>query len=157
LTFETRGLGRGLLLVGGLLAVGIAPQAVGAQALNTIEGAWSADRYILADGTDHEVRGRIFFADRDWQVLFFVMDESGVPRRGSAEGGRYTLEGNSLSLTHEFNLSGGDGLPGLPRSDFSLTVRPESAAVLEPTTTYIEGDRFTLYFPSGNRMTFRRR
>jgi hypothetical protein len=122
-----------------------------------IEGAWTAHRYLLAGGAEHEVRGRIFFAERDWQVLFFVMDEEGAARRGSAEGGGYTLDGEQLVFTHEFNLSGGDAMEGLPAADFSMTVRDEEGAALEPTTIGLDGDALTLHFPSGNRMTFLRR
>ena len=134
-----------------------ATRAVQAPERTGIEGAWAVQRYLLAGGAEHEARGRIFFAERDWQVLFFVMDEEGVARRGSAEGGGYTLEGNRLVFTHEFNLSGGEAMEGLPAADFSMTVRDEEGAVLEPTTIELEGDALTLHFPSGNRMTFRRR
>ena len=122
-----------------------------------LEGAWAAQRYLLAGGEEHEVRGRIFFAGHDWQVLFFVMDGEGVARRGSSEGGRYTLEGDRLTFIHEFNLSGGEAMAGLPAADFSMTVRDAEGALLEPTTVELEGDALTLHFPSGNRMTFRRR
>jgi len=149
-----------LVLFGGDVAAqqrSAATPAVRAPARSGIEGAWTVQRYLLAGGAEHEVRGRIFFAERDWQVLFFVMDEEGVARRGSAEGGRYTLEGERLVFTHEFNLSGGDAMEGLPAADFSMTVRDEEGAVLEPTTIELEGDALALHFPSGNRMTFRRR
>jgi len=134
-----------------------ATPAVEAPERSGIEGAWTAQRYLLAGGADHEVRGRIFFAEQDWQVLFFVMDEEGVARRGSAEGGGYALEGDRLLFTHEFNLSGGHAMEGLPAADFSMTVRDEEGALLEPTTIELDGDALTLRFPSGNRMTFRRR
>ena len=104
-----------ILLLGGDAAAQqrtAATQAVQAPERTGIEGAWTAQRYLLAEGAEHEVRGRIFFAQRDWQVLFFVMGQDGVARRGSAEGGRYTLEGDELTFTHEFNLSGGDAMEG---------------------------------------------
>ncbi len=149
-----------VLLMGGEVAAqrrAAATEAVAAQERGALEGAWTAERYWLADGAEHEVRGRIFFAERDWQVLFFVMDGDGVAQRGSAEGGGYTLEGDRLLFTHEFNLSGGAAMEGLAAADFSMTVRDEEGAVLEPTTIELEGDVLTLHFPSGNRMTFRRR
>ena len=131
-----------------------AARSAPARERSPIEGAWSAQRYVLAGGADHEVRGRIFFAEHEWQVLFFVMDEAGEPRRGSGEGGGYTLRGDNLVFTHEFNLSGGDAMEGLPAAEISMTVRDEEGTVLEPTRAEIQGDALTLHFPSGNRMTF---
>ncbi len=134
-----------------------ATAAVSARERGPLEGAWIAQRYIMAHGAEHEVRGRIFFTERDWQVLFFVMDGDGVAQRGSAEGGGYTLDGDRLLFTHEFNLSGGAAMEGLAAADFSMTVRDEEGALLEPTNIEVSGDVLTLHFPSGNRMTFGRR
>ena len=101
--------------------------------------------------------GRIFFAERDWQVLFFVIDEGGEVRRGSAEGGTYTLDGDQLVFSHLFNLSVGDEMVGLPAAELRMISRSPEGAPLEPTDIRIDGDLLTLFFPSGNRMTFRRR
>ena len=46
-----------------------------------LAGVWQAENYILMDGTEHPVVGKIFFTENDWTVLFFVLDESGVTRR----------------------------------------------------------------------------
>jgi len=141
------------LLLGVVLIV--APlEAEGQQ--NPLQGAWAADRYLLAGGEDHRVEGRIFFGERDWQVLFFVM-EDGAPRRGSAEGGGYTLDGEALVFTHLYNLSVGEPMTGLPAQDLRMIVRSETDAPEEPTRIDVEGTVLTLHFPSGNRMTFRRR
>ena len=58
------------------------------RAQDAVEGAWSGEEYILAEGAVHPIAGQIFFTDGQWQVLFFVL-EDGVPKRGSAEGGTY--------------------------------------------------------------------
>jgi hypothetical protein len=122
-----------------------------------IRGAWAAEAYRLADGPTHPVAGRIFFDKRDWQVLFFVLDADGSVHRGSGEGGGYVLQGDSLVLTHLFNLSVGDAMEGLPESELRMTVRGEADAPVEPTRVARAGDVLTLFFPSGNRMTFRQR
>ena len=128
-----------------------------AQVAPSIVGAWSAETYHLKDGPTHPVQGRIFFADADWQVLFFVMDEDGRPRRGSAEGGGYTLAGDSLVLTHLFNLSVGDAMEGLAAAELRMVARGEEGAPEEPTRVDVSASRLVLHFPSGNRMVFRRR
>jgi len=51
-----------------------------------IVGAWEAQTYLLSTGEEHSLAGKIFFAASDWQVVFFVLDADGTPRRGSAEG-----------------------------------------------------------------------
>ncbi len=144
------------LMVAAAFAVAPARPAAAQQASPGVRGVWAAQRYTLADGTTHPVAGRIFFAERDWQVLFFVLDDAGAPRRGSAEGGTYTLEGDRLVFTHLFNLSAGEAMAGLPAADLRMTARDAEGAPTEPTRIEIEGDTLTLHFPSGNHMTFRR-
>ena len=145
---------RSALALGALVAL-VAP--VAAQSPAELRGAWAAERYYLAGGGEHEVAGRIFFAERDWQVLFFVMDGNGEARRGSGEGGTYTLTGDQLVFSHLFNLSVGEEMVGLPAAELRLVSRRPDEAPLEPTDIRIEGDILSLFFPSGNRMTFRRR
>ena len=122
-----------------------------------IRGAWAAEHYFMAEGGEHEVQGRIFFTDNDWQVLFFVLDADGVPRRGSGEGGTYTRVGGQLVFSHLFNLSVGEEMRGLPAAELQIVSRRAEDAPLEPTEIDVEGDVLTLHFPSGNRLTFRRR
>jgi hypothetical protein len=135
----------------------LSPVATQAQSAPDVVGAWAAERYFMADGGDHEVQGRIFFTDRDWQVLFFVIDEDGVTRRGSGEGGTYTLDGRQLVFTHLFNLSAGEEMLGLPAAELQMVARQPGDAPVEPTQIDVEGDLLTFHFPSGNRLTFRRR
>jgi hypothetical protein len=122
-----------------------------------IQGVWAAESYELADGPTHPVAGRIFFDEREWQVLFFVLDSAGTVHRGSGEGGDYVLRGDSLVLTHLFNLSAGDAMQGLPESELTMSVRRRADAPEEPTRVERTGELLTLFFPSGNRMTFRQR
>ena len=121
-----------------------------------LAGAWEAVEYELAAGTSYEVRGRIFFSETDWTVLFFVVDGDGEARRGSAEGGTYSLDGSDLVFTHLYNLSQGAELEGLPAADLQMTARVGEGPT-EPSTISIEGDRLEIYFPSGNSMRFDRR
>ncbi|MCH7473958.1 MAG: hypothetical protein IIA27_04740 [Gemmatimonadetes bacterium] len=121
-----------------------------------LQGAWAAENYVLQDGPTHRVTGRIFFTQTEWTVLFFVMDEEGEPRRGSGEGGTYSLHGNDLLFSHLFNFSIGEEMPGLAAAPLQMIARDASEAVTEPSTIQISGDQLTVFFPSGNRMTFTR-
>ena len=121
-----------------------------------IEGVWRAETYALAGGVSHQVDGTIFFSAGAWQVLFFVVDEEGVARRGSAEGGSYTLEGDRLTFRHRYNLSGGEAMEGLPASELRMQLRDAAGEAVEPCTIEISTRRLTIHFPSGNRMIFSR-
>lgn len=132
------------------------PTLTAAQSGEDVRGPWAADEYLLADGPTHVVRGQIFFGERDWQVLFLVMDETGAPRRGSAEGGTYERTDDGVVFRHLFNLSVGEAMEGLAEAPLRMVARDPEEAPLEPTRVGVEGGVLTLYFPSGNRMTFRR-
>ena len=122
-----------------------------------LAGVWQAATYILMDGTEHPVVGKIFFTEHDWTVLFFVLDESGVTRRGSGEGGKFTLTGDQLVLTHRYHLSAGEAMPGLAASELRMVARgPDTSAPEEPCQVIRNGNRLQLNFPSGNAMTFNR-
>lgn len=121
-----------------------------------LAGVWRAETYELAAGATHEVRGRITFADGAWLVVFFVVDDEGTPRHGSAEGGTYSLDGDRLVFRHEYHLAGGEGVAGIPSSPLRLELRDAGEARVEPSLIGLEGERLTIHFPSGNRMTFRR-
>ena len=122
-----------------------------------IPGAWKPETYRLKSGPIHEVTGLITFTEKDWSVLFFIVTDEG-PQRGSGEGGTYTLEGDKLTFRHLYNLSGGHAVDGFEASELSMRVRPADAAdaPAEPCTITIEDDLLTIFFPSGNQMTFRR-
>ena len=122
-----------------------------------IRGAWKPEMYRLESGPVHEVTGLISFTEKDWSVLFFIVTDEG-PRRGSGEGGTYTLEGDKLTFRHLYNLSGGHAVDGFEASELSMRVRPADAAdaPAEPCTITIEDNLLTIFFPSGNQMTFRR-
>ena len=122
-----------------------------------LRGSWKPETYQLKSGPVHEVTGLITFTEKDWSVLFFIVTDEG-PRRGSGEGGTYTLEGDKLTFRHLYNLSGGHAVEGFAASDLSMRVRQPDAddAPAEPCTISIEEDLLTIFFPSGNEMTFRR-
>ena len=94
------------------------------------------------------------------QVLFFVVDEDGVARRGSAEGGSYTLEGDRLTFRHRYNLSAGEAMEGLPASELRMQLLgaggEAGGEAVEPCTIEVSTRRLTIHFPSGNRMIFSR-
>jgi len=143
-------------LLAAMLLMSHPPSVAAAQSNDDVRGAWTARRYLLADGADHNVRGQIFFAERDWQVLFFVMDETGTARRGSGEGGTYERTSDGVVFRHLFHLSVGDAMPGLAEAPLRMVARGAEDAPLEPTRVDVAGDILTLFFPSGNRMTFLR-
>ena len=122
-----------------------------------VRGSWQPETYRLKSGPVHEVTGLITFTEKDWSVLFFIVTDEG-PRRGSGEGGTYTLDGDKLTFRHLYNLSGGHAVDGFEASDLSMRVRTPDAedAPAEPCTITIEEDLLTIFFPSGNQMTFRR-
>ena len=121
-----------------------------------VKGVWDARTYLLADGTLHPVRGRIFFQGGHWQVLFFVVDASNCPQRGSGEGGAYMLAGDRLTFRYELNLSVGDAVVGLPEAPLRMIARHPEQAVPETARVMVEGDALTLLFPSGNHLYFER-
>ena len=133
---------------------GLVETVSGGQA--SITGAWRVESYILRDGGRPPVDGSILFTESGWAVLFFIVDEEGEPRRGSGEGGTYTLDGDQLTFFHRFNMSGGDAVEGFAASDWSLTLREPDAAVDESCTVDLSDERLTIHFPSGNRMEFSR-
>ena len=110
----------------------------------------------MKDGTAYELAGYIFFTDKDWTVLMFVKDDAGEVRRGSGEGGTYTLEGDALTFSHLYNLSTGEAMGSLEEAALRMVVREAADGVAEPCTIELEGDALTIHFPSGNRIDFRR-
>jgi hypothetical protein len=96
------------------------------------------------------VTGLIFFTERDWTVLFFTKEPSGGLAQGAGEGGTYTLEGDRLTFTHLYRLSGGGSTPP------EMFVNPPERAEKEPCRIEMAGEVLTIHFPSGNRMTFRK-
>lgn len=121
---------------------------------NSLEGAWSTQMYTLKDGGQHVVKGHIFFTEKDWTVLFFVMDDEDKPQRGSAEGGTYLLIGDSLEFKHHYNLSAGNAIGDLAQSPLRMEIRSAAEASQEKCLIKIEQNQLSIYFPSGNSMTF---
>ncbi len=117
-------------------------------------GSWKPEDYTMKDGTRHPVDGLIFFSERDWSVVFFVLAE-GKPSRGAAEAGTYTADGSRLVFTHLYHLSSGRAVAGLPETPLQMEVRSSPTARVEPCTYRIDGDRLRIDFPSGSTMTFR--
>jgi len=117
-----------------------------------VSGAWHPEIYTLKDGTEQEVTGLIFFTDRDWTVLFFTKDGRGGLERGAGEGGTYTLEEDRLVFTHLYHLSGVAG----GSTPLKMSAKSPEDAELEPCRIELAGEVLTIYFPSGNRMQFRR-
>ena len=129
-------------------------------------GSWRPEAYRLGGGEELPVDGRIVFlasredgASGEWFVNFFVTGEEGAAVRGSAEGGEWSRDGRSLLLTHQFHLSAGDAAGPLPAAPLAMALRSPAEAAdnhREPCEVTVEGNLLTLFFPSGNSMTFER-
>ena len=141
----------------------VAPQAAD---LDPIVGSWRPRAYRLAAGAELPVDGRIVFLARnddgsrgEWSVTFFVTGEDGAAVRGSAEGGAWSRENRSLLLTHQYHLSAGDAAGPLAAAPLAMAMRSAEEADAnhrEPCEVTVEGGLLTLFFPSGNSMTFER-
>ena len=143
------------------------------QPADSVLGQWRPREYRLRDGGALPVDGRISFhrpgaaaaagaagdESGEWFVLFFVTDGEGEPLRGSAEGGQFRRDGDSLLLTHAYHLSGGGAVGPLAEAPLSLALRGEAEAAeghREPCRVEVSGERMILFFPSGNSMAFDR-
>lgn len=118
-----------------------------------IQGVWAADRYELAGGAEHALRGQIMFDQDRWTVLFFVLGPNGEPVRASAEGGTYHATADTVTFSHLYNYSEGEAVEGMAAAEMRMVAR-ESDGPLEPTRYSVNGDELSLFFPSGNRMRF---
>ena len=137
-----------------------------AAAADPIVGSWRPRAYRVEDGEELPVDGRIIFlASRDdggrgeWFVVFFVNGEDGSTLRGSAEGGEWSRDGKSLLLTHQYHLSAGEAAGPLPAAPLAMALRSAAEAAdnhQEPCEVTVDEDLLTLFFPSGNSMTFER-
>ncbi len=88
--------------------------------------------------------------------MFFVVDEEGEIKRGSAEGGTYTLDGDALTFWHLHNFSTGEAMEALEEAPLRMVCRDLEDASEEPASAYVEGHRLTLAFLSGNTLIFTR-
>ena len=121
-----------------------------------IQGAWRTETYNLKEGGKNQVEGLIFFTEKDWTVLFFVMGDDGEAKRGSGEGGSYTLDGGKLVFKHLYHLSAGEKVGSFAESPLRMFVKGADDAIAEPCRVTIDGDSMTIYFPSGNSIEFSR-
>lgn len=131
-----------------------------------IVGSWRPRAYRLEGGEELPVDGRIVFvASREdggsgeWFVAFFVIGEDGSTLRGSAEGGEWSRDGRSLLLTHQYHLSAGEAAGPLPAAPLAMALRSAAEAAdnhREPCEVTVDENLLTLFFPSGNSMTFER-
>jgi hypothetical protein len=126
------------------------PPSVG----NPLVGGWKADHYYLKDGSSYPLLGQILFTRNNWTVLFIVVKD-GKPQRGSGEGGDYTVDGNKVVFIHHYVAS--TPAPAIA----GLKEQPARALEWEPShaensTFDVQGDRLTLFMPSGNRLTWTR-
>lgn len=147
--------GRLLTAIASMLTV-IAAGPASAATLAELEGAWRPESYVMKDGVTRDVDGLIVFSQSRWLTVFFVQNGSEL-ERGASEGGAFTLEGDRLTLRHQLHLSAGKALPNVPETaPLRMELRKPEDATTEPCRIELAGDRLTIFFPSGNRMLFRR-
>ena len=143
-------------------AAGEPQPGVEAASADEVTGAWRPRIYRIGGESPAElpVDGRIRFdpgSPGEWFVVFFVTGAEGEPKRGSAEGGQWFREGESLVLTHAWHLSIGEAVHPLPEAPLRMALRPLAEAAeshREPCRAEVDGDRLTLFFPSGTSMSF---
>jgi hypothetical protein len=122
-----------------------------------LRGSWSAESYVLKDGSVHHVEGLMLFTEKEWSVVYFVKDDQGKPQRGAGEGGPYRLEGDRLVLTRDYLVIASSAIGSLPEIPLRFDVPGVKEPVVEECRLEASADRITIEFPSGNRMGFRRR
>ena len=69
----------------------------------SLDGSWRPLVYQLHQGERESVDGILFLNDGVWSVVFFVLDESGEPVRGSGEGGSSHISGFILNYSASLN------------------------------------------------------
>jgi hypothetical protein len=123
-------------------------------AANPLLGGWKAEHYYLKDGSSYPLLGQILFTRKNWTVLFIVVKD-GKAQRGSGEGGDYTVDGNKVVFIHHYVASTpAPAIAGLKEQPArALEWQPSHA---ESSRFDVQGDRLTLFMPSGNRLTWTR-
>lgn len=113
---------------------------------NVIEGAWRIRAYVR-NGQSISLSGILLMTAGRWSTLYFVPEPGTTEFWGSAESGRYQLQGDQLSFRHEFTFQGGAGKKLL--IDLASTTEEMCKIVLTP-------EILEIYFPSGNVIHCRR-
>lgn len=110
----------------------------------TVEGVWTTETYVVG-GKETSVDGVLFLTRGQWSTLYFVPGEQGP--WASAEAGRFTCDGQTLTFHHRLVFQGGGGR--------SLQI-DQHAAREERCRVTCADDRLTIDFPSGNTLHLRR-
>jgi hypothetical protein len=128
-----------------------------ARAATALEGSWKADRYYLKNGSEYPAAGQILFTGNQFSVVYLVLKD-GKPQRGSGEAGDYSVDGEKVVFTHRYLVTTpAEAIPGLEQQQLHHAERSASdPTTIERATFKIEGERLTLFFPSGNRLTWTR-
>jgi hypothetical protein len=143
-----------------LAAVSWAVLAIGASATRAAEpgnpliGGWRAEHYYLKDGSDYPLLGQILFTEKNFQVIYIVVQD-GKPQRGSGEGGDYTVEANNVTFIHHYIAAPeAPAIKGLKAQ--TKEAKKWEQDLVEHSTFDVKGDELTLFMPSGNRLTWTR-
>ena len=105
-----------------------------------IEGAWRMESYVR-NGDAVSLSGVLLLAAGRWSTLYFVPQRGTDECWGSAEAGRYEVNGDQLSFHHEFIFQGGGGKKLL--IDLASTT-------LEVCKIVLTSETLEIHFPSGN-------
>jgi len=98
------------------------------------------DTYVRHD-EEVSLTGVLLLAKGRWSTLYFVPQPGTNEHWGSAESGRYTIDGDRLTFHHEFTLQGGGGK--------SLVIDLASTTV-ETCAIELASETLMIHFPSGN-------
>lgn len=108
----------------------------------SIIGVWNTHTYVV-QGKEHELDGLIIFTERHFAGTGFSKFSGGEMDDSNANAGTYRVEGNKLLMQQQVQIH---IRPGDEKEPIFY-----GKGVPEEATYEIEGDRLTIYFPSGNK------
>ena len=111
-----------------------------------IDGAWRMESSVR-NGEAVPLTGVLLMTAGRWSTLYFIPQPGANERWGSAESGRYQVEGDQLTFHHEFTFQGG--------GDKKLLIDLASTTV-EICKIVLTSEILKIHFPSGTIIHCRR-
>ena len=111
-----------------------------------LEGAWRMESYVR-NGETVLLTGVLLLAAGRWSTLYFIAGPETGGHWGSAESGRYRMDGDRLTFHHELTFQGGAGK--------NLLIDLHSSTV-ESCPFTLRDETLKIHFPSGNTICCRR-
>jgi hypothetical protein len=101
----------------------------------------------VRNGDAVSLSGVLLLAAGRWSILYFVPQPGTGECWGSAEGGRYEVNGDQLSFHHELTFQGGGG---------KRLVIDLASTTVEVCKIVLTSETLEIHFPSGNVIHGRR-